>query len=111
MPETTLDYNNLRNISDQLRRGEDFGEVLAECLNRYDFLGFSKAVGARMVEKHRTLQGCFVRFVLDALVAYADEYEKQWQGYTDPRNEGALLVAKQIKQMIENEQIKRPPFI
>jgi len=108
MPESEI---NCYEISRQLRKGEDFGDVLADVLNRYDFLGFSKAVGAKMVEKHRTLQGCFVRFCLDALVSYADEYEKQFRGFTDPRNEGAVKVAKQIKQMIENEQIQRPPFI
>ena len=44
MPESEI---NCYEISRQLRKGEDFGDVLADVLNRYDFLGFSKAVGAK----------------------------------------------------------------
>lgn len=79
---------------------EQLGALISNFINGRSSPSDAKEVGAYMVGEHRSLQNLFVRFCLMAIVGYADAYGN---GFTDPRNEGAVKMANMIKEFVAQE--------
>ena len=62
-------------------------------------------VGTLFMETHRTLQGCFVNFLLGCLVGIAKTE------YTDPRNEKAIFTAQAVARLVIEGKLHLQPFI
>lgn len=87
-------------------------EILGDWLNSFEnAIKRGQFVGKNAVTWHRSLQGLLVNFALGILVGFAQEYQEQWGGHTDPRNETAVKAASKVKDLIEDKTIPWQPFI
>ena len=79
---------------------EQFTKLFDDFLNLggKDFIN-GKAVGEQLRFTHRTLQRLAISFALGIIVGISD------QERTDPRNEQAILTAKKIAEMVENNEL------
>jgi len=62
-------------------------------------------IATKLLNTHRTLQACLIRFALGILVGMAK------QEYTDARNETSVATAKRIAEMLESGEIYRGMYI
>lgn len=87
---------------------EAMAEVLENRLNTgIGGRKFGIAVGQKMVECHRTLQGQFMEFVIGLILGYYEQYMKDWNGHTDARNEGAVNAARSLSMTIKEKELKQ----
>jgi len=87
-------------------KAEHLAALLDGFLNSYDNqFKQGEKVGTLFMETHRTLQGCFVNFLLGCLVGIAKTE------YTDPRNEVAIAASKEVKRLLDTGALPIQPFI
>lgn len=71
-------------------------EIAKEIMKLVNYMGNDKVLGKALAEElsheHRTIQQNFFRMIYYT----ASQYEKEMDGHTDLRNEGALALAKLI---------------
>jgi len=101
---TEVSFHDLRQVLD----APALAGLLDERLNTYenDFQ-LGKKVGIELLNSHRTLQGCAVRFALGILAGFATEDIT----YTDDRNRVAIQTAKEVDRLLREDKLKCPPFI
>jgi hypothetical protein len=74
---------------------EQFAHVIEDVVNCFhEDIGI--LVGRELLTTHRTLQRSAIVFALGIITGLSE------QKYTDPRNETAIAVAKQIKAMLDD---------
>ena len=79
---------------------ENMAQLLDNHLNRYnDQFRDGKAVGNMLHHTHRGCQANVGRWALGILVGLGE------QEYTDARNEKIVALGKQLKQMLDNEEL------
>lgn len=101
---TVVNFRDLRAVLD----ANALAGLLEVVLNTYaNTERMGKEVGVNLLDAHRTLQGCAVRFFLGVFEGLATE-ELQ---YTDPRNRVAIEVAQSIAEQVKNGDLPTPPFI
>jgi hypothetical protein len=89
-------------VSDVARTftNEQFAEMLGDYMNCYcNEYKKGQEIGKLLQSQHRTLQGSVCRLLLGMLVGIGDTE------YSDPRNEKAVAVGKQLKEMIEKGEL------
>jgi len=79
---------------------EQFAEMLGDYMNCFcNEYNKGQEIGQLLQRQHRTLQGSVCRLLLGMLVGIGDTE------YSDPRNEKAVAVGKQLKAMIESNEL------
>ena len=88
------------------KNGPDvLAEILDNYLNSYDSPERNGlAVGKKLTETHRTLQGAAVNFFLHCLMGMV-------QDYTDPRNAQAIEACRMIRKLWDDNTLPHQPFI
>lgn len=79
---------------------EQFAEMLGDYMNTYcNEYQKGQEIGKLLQYQHRTLQGSVARLLLGMLVGIGDTK------YFDERNEKAVALGKQLKEMIEKGEL------
>lgn len=79
---------------------EQFAEMLGNYMNCFcNEYRKGQDIGKLLQNQHRTLQGSIARLFLGVLVGIGDTE------YFDPRNEKAVALGKQLKEMIEKGEL------
>ena len=79
---------------------EQFAEMLGDYMNCYcNEYQKGQEIGKLLQSQHRTLQGSIARLLLGMLVGIGDTQ------YSDARNEKAVALGKQLKEMIEKGEL------
>ena len=105
-----LTKSEVHNLVSRLT-AEDLAWIIEQKLNGYPGERRLSTVFAKhFAEAHRTLQGCYVRFLLASIISYGKVYHKL-NNHTDARNEYAVKAADQIAKLQEVGDITGIPYI
>jgi hypothetical protein len=87
-------------VARALRDDEKFAEMLGDYMNCFcNEYRKGQEIGKLLQSQHRTLQGSIARLLLGMLVGIGDTE------YFDARNEKAVALGKQLKEMIEKGEL------
>lgn len=85
---------------------EHLAALLDDFLNSFNNpFRTGETVGEKFLATHRTIQGCFVNFLLGCLAGISNEE------YTDLRNQTAIAAAKEVKRLLDEGKLPIQPFI